>query len=61
MVIKAVSLFLIAILALAMFGRLKTPKLRNPIGKPKVAAARKCKKCGSYVVGDGPCACKKRG
>jgi hypothetical protein len=59
-IIKAVSLFLIGMLALAMFGRLKIPKIGKNDDKAKLKA-RKCKKCGSYILGKGPCACEKRG
>jgi hypothetical protein len=60
MIIKAVSLFLIGMLALAMFGRLKMPKVGKKDDTPNLKA-RKCKKCGSYILGKGPCACEKRG
>lgn len=59
MIIKAVSLFLILILVLAMFGRLRAPKLKNPL-KKKSLETQKCKKCGSYILGDGPCACSQK-
>jgi len=60
-VVKVVSLFLIAILVLAMFGKLRAPKLRNPLNRDKKLKAQKCKKCGSYILGDGPCACERQG
>lgn len=60
MAIKVVFLFLIAILVLAMFGRLKAPKITGKSNK-KPMDARKCKKCGSYILGEGPCACEKHG
>jgi hypothetical protein len=60
MIIKAVSLFLIAMLALAMFGRLKVPKLKGRGDKTRQMNARKCKKCGSFILGKGPCACEKQ-
>lgn len=69
MVVKVVSLFLIGMLVLAMFGRLRAPRIRNPLsGRGKGAAsggtkslgdARKCKACGAYIIGDGPCPCGK--
>jgi len=59
MIIKAVSLFLILMLVLAMFGRLRAPKLKNPL-KRKPLETKKCKKCGSYILGDGPCDCTKK-
>jgi hypothetical protein len=52
--VKVVSLFLIAILALGMFGKLRVPKIRKGPRK-----ARKCKSCGNYLIGDAPCQCKK--
>jgi hypothetical protein len=60
MIIKAVSLFLIAMLALAMFGRLKMPKIKGRGPDKKQMTAKKCPKCGSYILGKGPCACSKR-
>ena len=51
MIIKAVSLFLIAMVVLAMFGRLRLP------GAQKLAS-RKCPDCGRYKIGKGPCGCK---
>lgn len=54
--VKVVSLFLIAILALGMFGKLRVPKIRKRGGVPK---AKKCKSCGNYLIGDTPCQCKK--
>ena len=73
MAIKVVFLFLIAILVLAMFGRLKTPRIprggktgeddsdRTGGGRRnKPLDARKCAKCGSYILGAGPCACENR-
>ncbi len=50
--IKAALLGLIALLVLAMFGRLR-------VGGPKAArkGARKCPACGRYRIGPGPCLC----
>ncbi len=48
--IKVVSLFLIGIGVLAMFGRLRFP------GQKRLAAA-KCPSCGRFRIGRGPCAC----
>ncbi|SFO90160.1 hypothetical protein [Tranquillimonas alkanivorans] len=50
--IKIVSLFLIAMLVLAMFGRLRFP------GQKKLTSM-KCDRCGRYRIGKGPCACGK--
>ncbi len=53
--VKVVSLFLIAILALGMFGKLRLPGTRKRRG---IKTARKCPSCGAYLIGDGPCKCK---
>lgn len=50
MIIKIVSLFLIAMLVLAMFGKLRYP------GKARLEAA-KCRKCGRYRIGNKSCDC----
>ncbi|MFV2036316.1 MAG: hypothetical protein ACC646_01890 [Paracoccaceae bacterium] len=47
---KVVSLFLIGMLVLAMFGRLRFP------GQKRLQAA-KCPKCGRYRFGKRPCDC----
>jgi hypothetical protein len=48
--VKVVTFFLIGILVLAMFGRLRYP------GQTHVEN-RKCPKCGRYRIGRGPCRC----
>ncbi|WP_425099932.1 hypothetical protein [Tropicibacter sp. S64] len=50
MLVKAVSLFLIFIAVLAMFGKLRLP------GQKRIADVR-CPKCGRYRIGKGPCPC----
>jgi hypothetical protein len=50
MMIKAVSLFLIGMLVLAMFGRLRIPGVQK-------LSNRKCPKCGRFRMGRGPCEC----
>ena len=49
---KIVLFFLIGIAVLAMFGRLRFP------GQDKLAT-RKCKSCGRFRIGKGPCPCGK--
>ena len=51
-IIKIVTLFLIAMGVLAMFGKLRFP------GKARLQSAR-CPSCGRYRIGKGPCPCKK--
>ncbi len=50
MILKIISLFLIGMAVLAMFGRLRFP------GSKRLAQA-KCPKCGRYRIGKGPCDC----
>jgi len=52
LIVKIVTLFLIGIGVLAMFGKLRIP------GQKRLAAAR-CPKCGKFRIGKGPCACGK--
>ena len=48
--VKVVTLFLIFMLVLAMFGRLRIPGARR-------LSDRRCKKCGRFRIGKGPCHC----
>ena len=50
MLVKIVTFFLIGIGVLAMFGKLRYP------GQARIAAA-KCKSCGKFKIGRGPCSC----
>jgi hypothetical protein len=50
LILKVVSLFLIGMGVLAMFGKLRFP------GKARLAAAR-CPNCARLRIGKGPCAC----
>ncbi|MGR3500789.1 hypothetical protein [Pseudaestuariivita sp.] len=54
MVVKIVTFFLIGMAVLAMFGKLKVP------GHKRLASA-KCRKCGRFKIGKGPCPCSKKG
>lgn len=54
--VKVVSIFLIGMLVLGMFGKLRMPKIGL---KPRMKATKKCKKCGAYQIGDTPCNCRK--
>jgi len=53
-IVKIVSLFLIGMVALAMFGKLRLP------GSKRLASVR-CPSCGRYRIGKGPCACGRGG
>ena len=50
--VKAVTFFLIAIIILAIFGKLRFP------GQARLAS-RKCPRCGRFRIGRGPCDCTK--
>ncbi|SEK78104.1 hypothetical protein SAMN05443999_102249 [Roseovarius azorensis] len=51
-VVKIVILFLVAMGVLAMFGRLRFP------GQKRLSDS-KCRRCGRYRIGKGPCSCEK--
>ncbi|PWL35620.1 MAG: hypothetical protein DCO97_08455 [Marivita sp. XM-24bin2] len=50
---KIVILFLVFMAVLAMFGKLRFP------GSKRLANA-KCRKCGRYRIGKGPCPCSRK-
>ena len=56
MIVKIATLFLVIMAVLAMFGRLKVPKLPGA-DLTKRLGGKKCKKCGRYRMGKGPCDC----
>jgi len=49
-IFKIVTLFLVVMAVLAMFGKLRLP------GSKRLASA-KCPSCGRYRIGRGPCSC----
>jgi len=51
-IVKIVILFLVFMVVMAMFGKLRFP------GQQKLASAR-CPRCGRFRLGKGPCACRK--
>jgi len=52
MLLKILTFFLIFMAVIAIFGKFRFP------GQAKLAAA-KCKRCGRYKMGKGPCSCRK--
>ncbi|SFJ82449.1 hypothetical protein SAMN04487991_3062 [Celeribacter neptunius] len=52
MIFKIISVFLIFMMVLAIFGRLRFP------GQQKLKDL-KCPRCGRYRIGKGACACEK--
>ncbi len=54
MIIKIVTLFLIGMVVLAMFGRLRLPGADRLKGR---LSNRRCPSCGRFRIGRGPCPC----
>mgnify|MGYP001811746526 CR=1 FL=1 len=52
MILKIVSLFLVFIAVLGMFGKLN-------LLLPRRLSSAKCPKCGRYRIGRGSCPCEK--
>ncbi|MGR3372371.1 hypothetical protein [Pseudooceanicola nanhaiensis] len=52
MIVKIVILFLVAMGVMAMFGKLRLPRLPG-------RASAKCPRCGRHRIGKGPCPCGK--
>jgi len=55
MLFKIITLFLVFMAVLAMFGKLG---ILNPRLKSKKVAT--CRRCGGHIIGKGPCACSKK-
>ena len=54
MIVKIVLLFLVFMGVMAMFGKLRVPGAKQ-------LSSRKCKGCGRFRIGKGPCPCGKDG
>jgi hypothetical protein len=52
------TLFLVVMAVLAIFGKLRLPGLKRP-GARRVAG--RCPSCGRPKIGSGPCPCKNKG
>lgn len=63
MIVKIVTLFLIFMVVLAMFGRLRLPGTKPGAKGVKTMrdrlAAKRCRVCGAPLAGRGPCPCGK--
>ena len=61
MLVKVIALFLVAMAALAVFGRLRFPGHRLPPGPgktaPRLSAPVICIRCGTPIPGPGNCVC----
>lgn len=53
MIVKIMTLFLIAMIVLAIFGKLRVPD-------PRRLTARKCPDCGRYRIGKSACECRRK-
>jgi hypothetical protein len=58
--VKVVTFFLIGIMVLALFGKLRMPRLPKIKHRKGIDTAVKCKKCGTYKIGNKPCGCSKK-
>lgn len=61
MIVKIVALFLVVIAVLGFFGKLRVPGSRqlNQLRDKARLASAKCRHCGRYKIGKGPCDCRK--
>jgi hypothetical protein len=59
MLVKIATIFLAFMAVLAMFGRLKLPKLPDNKITRRLGGA-KCPDCGRHRMGKGPCDCGRR-
>lgn len=59
MILKIVSLFLIVMLVLGMFGkwRLRLPRIGRRRDADKLARPTKCARCGRFLIGKEKCDC----
>jgi hypothetical protein len=53
--LKIVTLFLVFMAVLAMFGRLRVPKLPKITRRHGLPKPRLCRTCGRYNLKGGPC------
>lgn len=58
--VKIVTFFLIGMIILGIFGKLRMPKLPKFRKRDSIAPPKVCPSCKSYIVGSGPCPCKSR-
>jgi len=56
MIVKAVTLFLIGMGVLAMFGKLRIPYINK---QKKIGKAKTCSKCGTPIPRGAKCPCAK--
>jgi len=57
MILKTVVIFLIAMLVLGMFGKWRRPRATPDRRGRIIEPSRKCRACGTYLIGSGPGSC----
>jgi hypothetical protein len=59
--LQVVALFLLVMLALGVFGKLRNPRRRLPGPKDQTGLnrPRKCPRCGRFLIGGDDCDCGK--
>jgi hypothetical protein len=61
MILKIVTLFLVVMVILGLFGKLRTPRIGGPRDQRQLGRPRKCAKCGRFLIGKSPCNCERGG
>jgi hypothetical protein len=56
--VKVISLFLVGMVILALFGRLRMPRGKRK--SPRRLSVERCARCGKPLIGKGPCECGKK-
>jgi len=60
-ILKIITLFLVFMAVLAMFGKLSAKGITKGVGKALgIKKPKRCDKCGSFLIGKGPCACERK-
>jgi hypothetical protein len=55
--IKGVLLFLVLMALIGVLGKLRRPAVGRRAAEHPIEPARKCPRCGTYLIGDSDCPC----
>lgn len=55
--IRIALLFLILMALIGLLGKLRKPTLRGRKRENAIESARKCPRCGTYLIGESECPC----